>query len=168
MKQSLYELSRSYENIKELCQDDSVDEATIKAALAEIDEDLETKVSDGIGLIRSLEYKAKDALEESRRLAKLAHMLSSRALSIKNYYADNLRAMGKKHVDTGRGRMTIQKNPPKLVVSQRLDIDDVPEEYKKFIPASWKLDTDTIKKALGAGKHVPGCELIQEESLRIR
>lgn len=168
MKQTLYEMSQSFNNLMELCLDETVDLDTVEAALQSVEGDVKQKCFDGIGLIKSLEALKEESVKESRRLAERAHAISNRIDAIKRVYMDGLKAMGKTHIDTGRGRMAVQKNPPTLIVSKLLDVKTLPDEYKKHIPESWEVNKAAVKDALKAGKHVPGCELVQGESLRIR
>ena len=167
MKQTLYDMSQSFNNLMDLCLDDTVDPDTVEAALKSVEGDVKQKCFDGIGLIKSLEALKEESVKESRRLAERAHAISNRIDAIKRVYMDGLKAMGKTHIDTGRGRMAVQKNPPALIVSKLLDVKTLPDEYKKHIE-SWEVNKTAVKDALKAGKHVPGCELVQGESLRIR
>ena len=168
MKQTLYEMSQNFNNLMELCLDETVDLDTVEAALKSVEGDVQQKCFDGIGLIKSLEALKEESVKESRRLAERAHAIANRIDAIKRVYMDGLKAMGKTHVDTGRGRMAIQKNPPALIVSKLLDVKTLPDEYKKHIPESWEVNKTAVKTALKNGEHVPGCELMQGESLRIR
>ena len=168
MKQTLYEMSQNFKNLMELCLDETVDLDMVEAALKSVEGDVQQKCFDGIGLIKSLEALKDETLKESRRLADKAHAIAGRIESVKRVYMDGLTAMGKTHVDTGRGRMAIQKNPPALIVSKLLDVKTLPDEYKKHIPESWEVNKAAVKTALKNGEHVPGCELVQSESLRIR
>ena len=168
MKQTLYEMSQSFNNLMELCLDEQVDLDVIETALQSVEGDVKQKCFDGIGLIKSLEALKDETLKESRRLAGRAVVIAGRIESIKRVYTDGLKAMGKTHIDTGRGRMAVQKNPPALIVSKLLDVKTLPDEYKKNIPESWEVNKAAVKAALKNGEHVPGCELVQGESLRIR
>lgn len=168
MKQTLYEMSQNFNNLMELCLDETVDLDTVEAALKSVEGDIQQKCFDGIGLIKSLEALKDESLKESRRLAERAHAIANRIDAVKRVYVDGLKAMGKTHVDTGRGRMTIQKNPPALIVSKLLDVKTLPDEYKKHIPESWEVNKAAVKTALKNGERVPGCDLVQGESLRIR
>jgi hypothetical protein len=168
MKQTLYEMSQNFNNLMELCLDETVDLDTVEAALKSVEGDVQQKCFDGIGLIKSLEALKEESVKESRRLAERAHAIANRIDAIKRVYMDGLKAMGKTHVDTGRGRMTIQKNPPALIVSKLLDVKTLPDEYKKHIPESWEVNKAAVKTALKNGENVPGCALVQGESLRIR
>ena len=168
MKQTLYEMSQSFNNLIELCLDETVDLDAIETALKSVEGDVQQKCFDGIGLIKSLEALKDETLKESRRLADKAHAITNRIEIVKRVYMDGLKAMGKTHVDTGRGRIAIQKNPPTLIVSKLLDVKTLPDEYKKHIPESWEVNKAAVKTALKNGEHVPGCELVHGESLRIR
>lgn len=168
MKQTLYEMSQNFNNLMELCLDETVDLDVIETALQSVEGDVQQKCFDGIGLIKSLEALKDESVKESRRLAERAHAITNRIDAIKRVYMDGLEAMGKTHVDTGRGRMAIQNNPPALIVSKVLDVKTLPDEYKKHIPESWEVNKAAVKDALKAGKHIPGCELVQGKSLRIR
>ena len=46
--------------------------------------------------------------------------------------------------------------------------DDLAPEFVRVVPESREIDRAAVLKALKAGADVPGCELAQSTSLRIR
>ena len=98
MKQTLYEMSQNFNNVMELCLDETVDLDVIETALQSVEGDVQQKCFDGIGLIKSLEALKEESVKESRRLAERAHAISNRIDAIKRVYMDGLKAMGKTQI----------------------------------------------------------------------
>lgn len=68
MTQSLFELSQGFNNIFDLCLDETIPADDLEAALQTIETDVETKVSNGIGLLQSMKYQAEAMKAEADRI----------------------------------------------------------------------------------------------------
>ncbi len=164
MSISLYEMGQGFNNIFDLVMDETMDLGELEGALKSIEADVNVKVFNGIGLIRSLEsYSAGMKLEEER-LSKNRKALDNRVKSIKEWYKTNLEQMGKTKIVTERGTMAIQNNPPALQV----DEVKLPAAYYDVVPQHFEVNKDRIKADLKAGKAIPGAYFTQGKSLRIR
>lgn len=162
---TLYELSAGFNNIMDLVEDETMDLDMLEQGLQTIECSLEEKCLNGIGLIKSLEHQRDGLKAEGKRLTDRAKVLDNRIQSIKDWYKVNLESMGKNKVNTDRGTMAIQKNPPALKID---DEQKIPAEYCDIIPEHYEVAKDRVKAALKSGKEVPGAHMEQAMSLRIR
>ena len=155
MSYTLFDLSQSYVALFDSIDDPDITEQALQDTLEALDGAIEVKVSNGIGLIKSLQ---KDGISsEISRLAARKKTVQNRIQYIKDWYKQNLETMQTSKVQTPRGTMAIVKNPSSLVIDNP---EDIPDQFKIPIPATFELDKSKIKDALKTG------DLIT--SLRIR
>lgn len=164
----LYELTAGFNAIFDLVLDETMDLDALEEALKAIECEVEEKCANGIALIRSLEFYAGAYKTEKERFAAQKNALENRIKRIKEWYRQNLDAMGRSHVQTKYGTMSVQGNGGQFP----LKIDDerlIPAEYLKTIPEHKEVDTEKLYKALEQGDAVPGAHLDPRgRSLRIR
>ena len=160
---SLYTLADSYNSILELVTDESMDLGVLETALQEIEADINAKVYNGIGLIKSLEQYGAGMKAEEKRLAERRRIVENSVASIKAWYLSNLEQMGKDKIMTERGTMRIAKNPPAL----QFDEVKLPPVYFTVVPEHFEVNKEKIKEDLKAGIEIPGAYFTQGKSLRI-
>ena len=165
MARTLYDLGDAFNGVMDLVLDETMDLTVLEECLQTIEADITVKCENGIGLIRSLENLRDGMKTEAQRLTERQRIIDNRIRSIKEWYQRNLDAMGKSKVETLRGTMAVQNNPPSLKVT---DENKIPICYRTFVPARYEVDKDAVKTALKAGEEVPGAHLEQGRSLRIR
>ena len=165
MARTLYDLGDAFNGVMDLVLDETMDLTVLEECLQTIEADITVKCENGIGLIRSLENLRDGMKTEAQRLTERQRIIDNRIRSIKEWYQRNLDAMGKSKVETLRGTMAVQNNPPSLKVT---DENKIPICYLTFVPARYEVDKDAVKTALKAGEEVPGAHLEQGRSLRIR
>ena len=165
MARTLYDLGDAFNGVMDLVLDETMDLTVLEECLQTIEADITVKCENGIGLIRSLENLRDGMKTEAQRLTERQRIIDNRIRSIKEWYQRNLDAMGKSKVETLRGTMAVQNNPPSLKVT---DAEQIPICYLTFVPARYEVDKDAVKTALKAGEEVPGAHLEQGRSLRIR
>ena len=165
MARTLYDLGDAFNGVMDLVLDETMDLTVLEECLQAIEADITVKCENGIGLIRSLENLRDGMKTEAQRLTERQRVIDNRIRSIKEWYQRNLDAMGKSKVETLRGTMAVQNNPPSLKVT---DVDQIPICYLTLVPARYEVDKDAVKTALKAGEEVPGAHLEQGRSLRIR
>ena len=159
----LYDISKRYQNLWDICLDENVDLDTLEDALKSVEGELDDKVANGIGLIQDLKYHADAMGEESKRLAARKKAIENKIDCLKNYYRDHLQAMGKTKVLTNRGTMSVVKAGGK----RPLKIDDeslIPAEFK-FVIA--QVDKDALRQALEDGENIQGAHL-EERGLYLK
>lgn len=162
---TLYDLGDAFNGVMDLVLDETMDLTVLEECLQTIEADIAVKCENGIGLIRSLENLRDGMKAEAARLTDRQKIIDNRIRSIKEWYQRNLDAMGKSKVETMRGTMAVQNNPPALKIT---DEDKIPRCYLDLVPARYEVNKDAVKTALKAGEEVPGAHLEQGRSLRIR
>ena len=164
----LYELAAGFNALFDLVLDESMDLQLLEEGLHSIECELEEKCAGGIALIKSLEAYAEAYRKEEKRFEAQRQMLENRIKRIKEWYRQNLDAMGKTKVPTQYGVMSVQKNGGK----QPLKIDDaalIPEVYLTTVPEHKEVNREALYEALSSGREVPGAHLeARGRSLRIK
>ena len=160
MKVTLYDLTDSYINIKDLL-DEETNEDLVKI-LDEIDEEIEIKADNIAKLIKEFEGEANTLDEEIKRLqAKKATKVNS-IRNLKLYLENQMIKVGKTKFKTTLFSFGIQKNVPSLKIENE---DNIPEDFIKIMTS---IDKRELLKAMKEGLEVEGVEITQSESLRIR
>lgn len=160
---TLYELTENYNNILELIDNPEISEEMVKAALDEIAEDINEKVVNIAKLIKSIESDIAGVKAERERLANKEKTMTNKVKNLKEYIYAAMQLTGKERIKTELFNFTISNNPPSVKVVSDADI---PEEYLVEMPK--QVNKKAILEKLKAGEDVPGCELNQTMSLRIR
>lgn len=164
----LYELSAGFNALFDLVLDETMDLELLEEGLQSIEGELEEKCANGIALIKSLEAYAEAYGKEQKRFEVQRQVLENRIRRIKEWYRQNLDAMGKARVPTKYGVMSVQKNGGK----QPLKVDDaalIPDAYLTTVPEHKDINREALYEALSGGEEVPGAHLEPRgRSLRIR
>lgn len=157
----LYELTENYLQLLEMAED--MDPELLRDTLESIQESIEDKAENTAKLIKSLEADVKAIKEEEKRLADRRKALEKKIENIKDYLREQLELAGIDKVKRPTITVSIQNNPPSVrVVNEEL----IPSHF--MIPQPPKLDKKGILEKLKNGEKVPGVELAQGRSLRIR
>lgn len=162
----LYDLSAAYQHLWNMVDDPEVDLDCLEDTISGIEGDIEDKAENIVKFLKSLEANEKALKEEEERLYNKRKTLEGRRERLKNYLDMNLRTMGIKELQAGIFKIKYQKNPPSAKVDEG---NTALKTYKQYwIEQPDKLDKKSILEDLKAGKIIPGCEISQEESMRIR
>lgn len=156
---TLYELTGAF---ADLSVDDELTEEEFAEKLQGLEMELDAKVENGIGLI--LDWKSKaDAIDaEIKRLTQRKKSFENRISSVKNYYLNELSAIGKKKIVTPIGTMTVAKAGGKVP----LKIDDeglIPKDFFNQRTV-YEIDKEKIRTALEGGAKISGAHLEQRGS----
>ena len=164
----LYELAAGFNALFDLGLDESMDLQLLEEGLQSIECALEEKCANGIALIKSLETYAEAYSKEQKRIEAQRQILENRIKRIKEWYRQNLDAMGKTKVPTRYGVMSVQKNGGR----QPLKIDNaalIPDAYLITVPEHKDVNREALYEALSGGEEVPGAHLeTRGRSLRIK
>ena len=155
----LYELTDTWRQVHALAQDGE----DVTDTLDSITDGIEDKVEGIAKVVKSIEAEAKAIKEEETRLADRRKAMENRVKQMKQYAEESMRAVGMSRIKGALFTVAIQKNPPSVEV---LDEGEIPEGY--WVPQPPKLNRKEIVEALKLGIEIPGAELKQGESLRIR
>lgn len=157
----LYKLAADYNHVVELA--DQLDDGTLKDTLDSIDEVFDDKVENIAKSIKEIEGQADMIKAEKDRLTKREQTMRNNAKSMKRYLQDQMEVVGKKKVQGELLTVAIQRNAPSVRIENE---ENIPEVF--YIPQPSKLDKTQLKQELNQGLAIPGVELIQTESVRIR
>ncbi len=157
----LYEMSQSYTQLLEIA--DSIDEDVFRDTLSAIEEAIEDKVESVGKFIRCLEADAKAIKEEEQRLADRRKAIENKISNTKEYLQNQMEVAGIDKVKRATLTVSIQNNPPSVEIA---DESLIPSDY--MIPQPSKIDKKSILSALKDGEEIPGCEIKQTRSVRIK
>lgn len=157
----LYELANDFLEVENL---EGVDAATQIEIINAIKTEISNKGDGIIKFIRNEEASLKVIDEEIKRLQALKKSKNTKIRNMKSYLMHCMRLMGMKKIEGNLGRISIRKNPASLEI---LDGTIIPQEYmiKEVII---NLDKTRVKEMLKNGETVPGCALVQGESITIK
>ena len=157
----LYELTERYMQLIDLSE--QLDPETFKDTLDAIQDSLEDKVENTAKVVKSLEADVTAIKEEEKRLKERRQVLETKIDSIKNYLKEQLELAGIDKVKRPTITVSIQKNPPSVkVIDEKL----IPSSF--MIAKAPELDKKAVLEKLKDGEEVPGVELFQGRSLRIK
>lgn len=156
----LYELNESFQQIQTLIEEG---QDGLQDTLESIELAIEEKLENIGKVIKNLEAEANAFKEEEKRLADRRRSLENNIKHLKQYAENSMVVTGDKKIKAGLFTFAIQKNPPSVSV-----FNDVIVPKKYYVPVDPKLDKTKIKEDLKNGENIPGVELKQSESLKIR
>lgn len=156
------DIQHEIQNIMDL--DTELNEEQSKAwyeYMEELKEQRADKIDAFVSMLRLSMKRVKGLREEAQALLSWARAIENRADSLKQHYffvmtgANLTKVNGNKHCISIRNTKSVQVD----------DVDALPTEYKKITVEARKSD---IKKALESGKAIPGCSIVENQSLNIR
>lgn len=160
---TLYELSSEYMELLAMMEDPDADLEVISDTLEAIGGELEAKADGYARVMRQMDADAKAIKAEEYRLYNRRKAIENRSEWLKSRLQEVMEVTGKTKFKTELFSFGIQKNPPKVVIT---DESRIGHDY--LIPQPPKVDTKAIKDALNDGFHFDWAHLEQTESLRIR
>lgn len=157
---NLYELSTSYQKIQSMIEDG---QEGLEDTLESLNDAIEEKAVGYAKVMKNLEGQANAIKEEEKRLADRRKYLENNIKRLKESLQENMVENGMKKIKTDLFSFNIQKNPASVDV---LSSNDIPDNY--LVPQEPKIDKKLILGDLKEGKEIPGVQIKQGESLRIR
>lgn len=163
---SLYELTNDVQKLWDLMEEGILDDEMLIGAMETSQEELNIKLENYCKFIRNLESDIAGLKEEEKRLASKRKTMENTIERTKAAMQQAMTVAGEKKIKGSLFSLTIQNNPPSVVMDVN-HIEDVPEEY--LIYQDPKVDRKKIAEDIKAGKDLEGlAHLEQNESLRIR
>ena len=153
----LYELTGAFNQVADMLEYDS-ENAAIIDTLESLDLAIEEKADGYAKLIRNQEASSKAFDEEIKRMRERKQAIDNNVKRMKLSLQNAMVEIGKTKFKTDLFSFNIQKNQPSVVI---IDETLVPEKFKK-------VTIDFDKTAIKKEEDVPGVEIKQSESLRIR
>lgn len=158
----LYELTETYKNIENLLNDEDADIETLEKALEDVQDNIENKAENIAKIVRNIDGDIKVLKEEEKRLSERRKALENKQKNVKKYLEYQLKSLEIDKVKAGLFTVSIQSNAPSVRV---VDEGLIPSD---FIYIKTSISKREILQALKDGKEVPGAEIKQTKSIRIR
>ena len=161
----LYELSRNFNEVIGMIDDEEVSIEALEDTLQSIEGEIEDKVEGCAKFVKNLESDV-DAIDaEIARLSKRKKTVNNKIDGIKNYVMEQMVYVSKDKITTPVFTISRAQNPAKLIIeNEKL----LPKKYMKIIPKTTVPDNAAIKEALIDGGKVKGAKLEYGFNLRIR
>lgn len=157
----LYELSSQYNQIFQAITEESGLEQ-LEEKLSAIEEEFDMKAENIAKIIKSLDGDIKAYKEEADRLSARKKTLENNQGRLKAYLEANMRAMGKEKIKGNVFALSIQNNPPQVIVDNEKAI---PRRYKSY---ELHIAKKELLEDLKLGGKIKGAHLEVGTSLRIR
>jgi hypothetical protein len=161
--EALYEITDDYLDVMHMDVETEDDLAALNALLDEIGGRFEEKAKRVALYRRTLEGEAAAIKAEEERLYGRRKALDRKAEGLKVYLATQMHMAGIPRIDSDLVTLVFQKNPPAVNIVDRTAILDI-----YLIPQEPTVNKKMIAEILKSGMPVPGAELVQSESLRIK
>lgn len=165
---ALYKIREDYQTALGFLDDveTEVDAEAVEKLLAEVVDRFEDKAAAVCSYRAGLEAEADMIDNEIERLKKRATSLRNKGEAMKDYLEIEMRRCNLPEVKAGFFTVKFQKNPPSVDIAPGAAI---PTEYMTIKPPPPPApDKVKIKEAIQSGIEIPGCTLIQKETLRIK
>jgi hypothetical protein len=160
----VYEIVEKYLHIENLLegQEDQDTQEMLQDTLDSIEGDLEEKLEYLTKIQKNYEAQAEMFKAEKDRLAKKQQSSTNKAKNLKGFLEQILLATGHKKLETGIFTLSIQKNPPSLIIDNE---DIIPDQFWKI---ERKVNSTDLKKWIKDGNELEGVRLVQGEGIRIK
>ena len=160
---NLYELTNNYKQLLFLLEES--DEVAIKDTLDSLNEAIELKAENTAKVIKQLEADSDMLKNEIQRQQDRKRTIDNNISRLKLYLQESLELAGKDKVQGELFTVSIQNNPPKLIVE---DESEIPKAYWREQPPT--LDRRLLLQDLKLEEYpdLKGARVVQERSLRIR
>lgn len=160
---SLYELTSDLKELQEIDFTEA-DRDEVEAIKEIIKEQIESKGTGIIVVVRNLEADIEVIKTEIKRLQDLKKLKENKIENLKKYTKECLEEADIKKLSTSLGNISIRKLPGSVEV---LEEDSIPAEYKKEV-VTVTVDKKSILADLKEGVVVPGVTLKTGTSLTIK
>ena len=172
MPLKLYELADQYRFLIEDNVDTetgeiiSLDPKDFQAQLAEIRESIGDKAENIGKLWLELQSETKAISSEIDRLSKVKSRIDQKAQWLKDYLLQELDTAGLTEIKRPTIKISIRINPPSVNI---LEMDSIPENYKRLVPAVWEADKKAILNHYKeTGESTIGIEIVEKRRIDIK
>lgn len=163
---NVYEIAQGFDTLWELIEDETIEEAVLEDAFANLTDDLKDKFENCCKYIKNLDSDIAGLKEEEKRIKAKRQTLENGKERLKFLMLRAQKASGEKKLQCGSFTTTLQANPEKVVMDEQY-IENIPEEYLKYKDP--EIDKVKLKEHLKAGVAPEGiAHLEQDIGLRIR
>ena len=166
---SIYELSEEFLTLWTLMEDGTLDDEALADAFDVAVGDLSAKLEGYCKFIKNLESDIAGLKEEEKRLNTRRKTMENTIERAKAAMQNAMRIAGEKKMPAGTFTVSLQQNPPKVVLDEPY-IENIPEKY--LVPQEPTINKKLILEDLKEGFVIPELEGVAHletgESLRIR
>ena len=156
----IYELTRNYQNLEELLDNESVDNAVLKKEMDKIVDTIGVKFNNIQKIITNYKAIAEKQKEEEDRIRKRRQANEKKIEILREYMLTNLEKLENKKLKTDSYTFSTKK-----VESVVVDLDLLTEEYYKITKTA---DKTKIKQDLKSGKEINGAKIHIKNCLNVR
>lgn len=158
----LYEMTQEYNQLLEMMNDPDASPEAIQEVLSSLEGQIEQKAENIAKVIKSMEADIEAISNEEKRLQAKRKALENHKEGLKQYLQQSLEQVGLNKVKTALFNIGIQNNPASVEI---VDEEAIPEV---FVTWEKKILKSDILKQLKEGHEIPGVQMKQTRSLRIR
>lgn len=166
---NIYELTNEFTTLWTLMEDGNLDDDALAGAFDVAAEDLADKLEGYCKFIKNLESDIAGLKEEEKRLATRRKTMENTVERSKLAMQIALNAAGEKKMKAGTFTVSVQQNPPKVVMDEPY-IENIPEKYLKHPEPeiNKKLILEDLKDNFETPELQGIAHLETSESLRIK
>lgn len=161
---NLYNLTEQYQDLLDLAADGG-DREQLDEMLDGLGGKIEEKIGNTACVVRSLELQGDVLDAEIKRLQARKSSMLNNAAYLKERMQASMTVLERDKIKTPLFTVGIQNNPPKVVV---VDEFAIPETYFYTPQPQRSLMKKEVTDAWRRGENVPGVEIVQEKSIRIK
>ena len=158
---SLYSISKRYNAVMALLDDDSIPPKDIGSALILIDDELQKKGENILSYLQKLDDIEEQAKRRKKEIDAYIKGIANRKKRLEKACIFALDNMQVKSIMTSKGEIKTKKNPPAVIID---DVAKIPTQYQRQ-KIQVDIDKVAIKAAIKAGEEVLGAHLEQATSL---
>jgi len=163
---STYEITSEMLQLMDMMEDPDMDQAIVYDTYAAVAGERSYKFESCVKIIKNLEGDIAAYKKEADDFTKKAKAAEGTIKRIKSMMEWSMRMTDDTKADAGLFKVSLQNNPPSVVLDEQY-IENIPEEYLKYKEP--EVDKAKIKDDLKAGKDLEGiAHLEQTQSIRIR
>ena len=156
----IYELTRNYQNLEVLLDNESVDNAVLKEEMDKIVDTIGVKFTNIQRIITNYKAIAEKQKEEEEPIRKKRQANEKKIEVLREYMLTNLEKLENKKLKTDSYTFSTKK-----VESVVVDLDLLTEEYYKITKTA---DKTKIKQDIKSGKEVNGAKIHIKNCLNVR
>ena len=163
---NVYELEKGFQTLWDLLEDETVEDAVLEDAFANLTDDLKDKFENCCKYIKNCETEITGLKAEEERLNVRRKAKENAVKRLKDLMKQAMLAAGEKKIQCGTFTTSVQNNAPSVVVDEQY-IENIPAEYLRIKEP--EIDKKKLGEDLKAGKNLEGLAHLEvTQSLRIR
>ena len=162
---NLYKLVGNYKHVQDMLNDGEISFEMIKDTLESIETAIEVKAQNIVYITKNLQAYSNGIEDEIKRLQTKQCTVDNQLKNMEMYLFSQLEIAGLVELKTPISTIKKYNNRASVNIT---DSSKIPAKYQTVVPESYVPRKADIAKDLKAGITVPGCELKQSKSWRIK